>query len=72
MCFPTQPKNHLLSLALMGRLRPGQRVPDSGIYQTESGHRATLVRGEPAPPTRYSGETWCQIVETNPLRSLLG
>lgn len=47
-------------------IKPGERVPDSGIYRsTGSGRRATLVRNEPAPPTPNSGERWRQIVDTN-------
>ena len=48
------------------KVRPGQPVPDSGIYQTDkSGTKATMVKGEPAPPTPKKGETWKQIVDTN-------
>jgi len=47
-------------------LRPGERVPDSGIYEsTKSRRRATLVKGEPAPPTPRKGERWRQRVDTN-------
>ena len=47
-------------------VRPGQKVPDSGIYKsTTSGAKATLVKNEPAPPTPKSGEKWKQIVDTN-------
>jgi hypothetical protein len=48
-------------------VRPGRDVPDSGIYKSnKSGIKATLVKGEPAPPTRSKGETWKQVVDTNP------
>ena len=48
-------------------IKPGQKVPDSGIYQsTKSKQRATMVRGEPAPPTPKPGEKWHQKVDTNP------
>lgn len=48
-------------------IKPGQVVPDSGIYQeTGSRRRATMVRGEPAPPTSRSGRRWRQVVDTNP------
>jgi hypothetical protein len=47
-------------------VRPGQEVPDSGIYRSNSGRRATLVEGEPAPPTPNRGESWRQVVDTNP------
>lgn len=70
-----QPMN---ALFLDRRVRPGQRVPDSGIYVTESGQRATLVYWEPAPPTRFAGETWTQVFDTilndghRPVRNALG
>lgn len=47
-------------------VKPGQRVPDSGIYRDGSGKKATMVEGEPAPPTSKSGQKWKQIVDTNP------
>lgn len=47
-------------------VRPGQPVKDSGIYQSTGGKKATLVKGEPAPPTGGKGETWKQVVDTNP------
>lgn len=46
-------------------VRPGQKVPDSGIYKSTSGAKSTLVKGEPAPPTPKSGEKWKQIIDTN-------
>lgn len=46
-------------------VRPGNKVPDSGIYHVP-GRNATMVRGEPAPPTPKPGQTWIQIVDTNP------
>lgn len=50
-------------------VRPGQSVPDSGIYKSsKSGVRATMVAREPAPPTPKRGETWKQVVNTNPDR----
>lgn len=49
------------------KIAPGSRVPDSGIYQSsKSNKRATLVKGEPAPPTPRKGEKWQQVVDTNP------
>ena len=46
---------------------PGGKVPDSGIYKSnKSKTRATMVKGEPAPPTPKPGEKWKQVVETNP------
>lgn len=48
-------------------VRPGQRVPDSGIYQNPAtGQRTTIVRNEPAPPTARPGQRWVQVVDTNP------
>ena len=46
---------------------PGKPVPDSGIYKSsKSGSRATMTKGEPAPPTPKAGEVWKQVVDTNP------
>jgi len=48
-------------------VRPGETVPDSGIYKsTKSKTKATMVKGEPAPPTPQQGEKWVQIIDTNP------
>lgn len=47
-------------------VKPGQKVQDSGIYQDDSGKRATMVKGEPAPPTTKPGQKWKQVVDTNP------
>jgi hypothetical protein len=48
-------------------LRPGEIVPDSGIYEDiNTGIRATLVKGEHAPPTREGESTWKQVIDTNP------
>jgi hypothetical protein len=48
-------------------IKPGQKVPDSGIYQSsKSRQRATMVKGESAPPTPEKGEVWEQIIDTNP------
>ena len=48
-------------------IKPGEEVQDSGIYQsTKSKQRATMVKGEPAPPTPQKGEEWKQIHDTNP------
>ncbi len=44
---------------------PGQKVPDSGIYQQPNGGRATMVKGEPAPPTSAPNQKWKQFVDTN-------
>lgn len=48
-------------------IKPGTKVPDSGIYKsTRSKTKATMVKGEPAPPTPKKGEKWTQVVDTNP------
>ena len=48
-------------------VKPGRTVPDSGIYESSiTRRRATMVEGEPAPPTPKPGETWRQQVDTNP------
>lgn len=47
-------------------VKPGEKVKDSGIYKDQSGKRATMVKGEPAPPTSGKGQTWKQVVDTNP------
>ncbi len=46
-------------------VKPGQTVQDSGIYSVP-GRRSTLVEGEPAPPTPKPGQTWRQVIDTNP------
>src|SRR5919108_1028180 len=46
-------------------VRPGAKVPRSGIYQDSlSQRRATLVEGEPAPPTPQKASRWQQVVDT--------
>jgi hypothetical protein len=48
-------------------IKPGEKVPDSGIYQSsKSGTRSTIVKGEHAPPTPKKGEKWQQVIDTNP------
>lgn len=48
-------------------VRPGQTVPDSGIYQSsKSKQKTTLVKDKTAPPTPEEGEAWVQTVDTNP------
>ncbi len=49
-------------------VRPGNKVPDSGIYKNPSGGKSTMVKGEPAPPTPRPNQKWTQIVDTNPKR----
>jgi hypothetical protein len=48
-------------------IKPGEIVPDSGIYEDiSSGRRATMVKGEHAPPTPDAGGCWKQVIDTNP------
>jgi hypothetical protein len=48
-------------------IKPGEKVPDSGIYEDiHTGQRSTLVQGEHAPPTQESGSAWRQVIDTNP------
>jgi hypothetical protein len=48
-------------------IKPGEKVPDSGIYQdTKSGERTTLVKVKIAPPTPQPGGKWKEVVDTNP------
>ncbi|QJT10373.1 YjzC family protein [Oceanidesulfovibrio marinus] len=46
-------------------VKPGEIVPDSGIYMDDSGRKATMVKGEHAPPTSKPGEQWTQVVSTH-------
>ena len=54
----------------MVKLKPGQRVPTSGQYVVigprggNTGHEVTLVKNEPAPPTRKPGQTMVLIDKT--------
>ncbi|WP_373532533.1 hypothetical protein [Vampirovibrio sp.] len=48
-------------------VKPGEIVPDSGIYEDmNTGGRATLVKGEHAPPTAKKDSAWKQVIDTNP------
>jgi len=48
-------------------IKPGQKVPDSGIYKSNrSGQKSTLVKNESAPPTPQKGEKWNQVIDTDP------
>jgi len=47
-------------------VKPGETVKDSGIYKSsKSNQKATMVKGEHAPPTPSKGEKWKQVVDTN-------
>jgi len=53
-------------MAKSNTVKPGETVKDSGIYKsTKSNTKATMVKGESAPPTPAKGEKWKQIVNTN-------
>jgi hypothetical protein len=48
-------------------VKPGEKVTDSGIYQSSKSHtKTTIDKGEKAPPTPTSGEKWKAKVITNP------
>lgn len=53
------------------KLTPGTPAPASGQYEIrgprggETGVERTVVRGEPLPPTRRSGETYRLVDRTN-------
>lgn len=47
-------------------VKSGETVPESGIYVDDSGRRATMVKGEPAPPTSKPGEKWSLDIPTHP------
>ena len=50
-------------------VKPGQKVQDSGIYkESKTGVKATMVKGEPAPPTPKKGAKWEELVSTNPTK----
>ena len=52
-------------MSRLQEVRPGVKVPRSGIYQDSlSQRRATLVKGEPAPPTPHKAGRWQQVVDT--------
>lgn len=51
------------------RFHPGDRVPDSGIYQNvQSGDRVTVNRGNPFPPTPKPGQIYKPVHITDPGR----
>lgn len=47
-------------------VKPGEKTPDSGIYETEGGKKTTQVEGKTSPPTGGKGEQHKQKVDTNP------
>jgi hypothetical protein len=48
-------------------IKSGEIVPDSGIYEDiKTRQRATLVKGEHAPPTQEKNSAWHQVIDTNP------
>jgi len=47
-------------------VKPGGTVPSLGSYHFDKSRtRATLVKGEPAPPTPSNREKWKQIADTS-------
>jgi YjzC-like protein len=53
----------------MKPIKPGSKVPDSGIYkEVGTPRRATMVKGESAPPTTKKNTGWNQVVDTNPTK----
>ncbi|MDD2542647.1 MAG: YjzC family protein [Desulfuromonadaceae bacterium] len=53
----------------MKPIKPGIKVPDSGSYkEVGTPRRATMVKGEPAPPTTKKDTGWKQVVDTTPLK----
>ena len=47
-------------------VKPGEKTPDSGIYEDESGNKSTQVEGKTSPPTGGKGQEHKQEVDTNP------
>ncbi len=48
-------------------IKPGQRVPESGIYESSKSHqRATFDKNETASPTPLKHEEWKAKIITNP------
>ena len=46
---------------------PGDKVPDSGIYQNvQTGDKVTVNQGDPFPPTPKPGQTYKPVVLTDP------
>src|SRR5262245_42787579 len=49
--------------------KPGERVPESGIYQaTKSGRRTSLKEGQRTPMPPLLDESWVRIVDPHKLR----
>ncbi len=58
---PTKPK---AAKRIMRTLKPGEKIEDSGTYQSDmSKKRATFVAGELAPPAPLKGERWRQVFD---------
>lgn len=47
-------------------VKPGEKTPDSGIYDDGHGGKTTQVEGHTAPPTTEKGSKHKQKVDTNP------
>jgi hypothetical protein len=48
----------------MIKIKPGERVPKSGQYSNPGGKETTLVKGNPAPPTKKPGQQYILIDPT--------
>ncbi len=47
--------------------KPGEEVPQSGIYKNPiTGEKTTCVKGEPFPPTSEKGQCWQIEIPTHP------
>lgn len=54
-----------MSLIPEGEFSPGTPAPASGIVRNQkSGENATVVEGEPLPPTNQAGQTWTYTLVT--------
>lgn len=63
---PTKSKTKPRSANQVKRtLKAGQLVEEAGIYRSEASKtRATLAKGDFAPPTPLKNERWHQVMKT--------
>lgn len=47
-------------------VKPGEKTPDSGIYDDGHGGKTTQVKDHTAPPTSGKGQKHKQKIDTNP------